>query len=161
MDVLMNEEQVTVCLDAETQTAHINFNGRVAVDAFMKGIQTLYDQAIIYPELKLLVDFSRMVEVSAESRVWFEDDFLPEYGQKMFFRIDRMAVVTPTSGMIGKMISEKFKELCLASSRGLVYREYKTLKGAMGELGVASEIKDSGTFSLSSILPQSLRLKLT
>lgn len=156
MDQLYKTAGVWMLYDGKHNTVRIDWAGSISSSEFKNAMYALLRQTHILRNCSVVLDFSKMKDISPRARVWFQDDFLKNEGQEMLNCVDYMAVVIPDN-TLAQFITDNFKELCLNACSNLKYSEYGNFYKAIRWLKSSLESSSNNSKSILDYIPRMLR----
>lgn len=158
MNTIYRSESSCVKFNEETNTFTLEWIGIIGLEEFQNGINTLMKHTSRSLNCNVIMNYKKMINITAHARVWYEDVFLSSEGCELVYKVNKLAVIKP-SGMMQRAIVDKFKKLYLEIYPDLSYHQFVIPFIADKWMEVIDESKNSKIQLFKSLVPQTLKLK--
>lgn len=105
MTPLAQTNNSTLSKDDLNKTILSSWIGDVSLEEFIEGFDNLNEDYLNLENSRVILDFKNVEDITAEARIWFEDEFLTSNAGQKLFDTEKLAIVYPSKLKAEIMIS--------------------------------------------------------
>lgn len=146
MNELLKTTNTSLNYNQTTKSLILELKGIVSMEELKEEIEALQNIAPRISSYSIIMNCSKLIEITAEARVWYQDEFTKKDGSCFLNNANSFAIVLPSDSM-AKFMIRSFNDLCYQAHPTLNHKEFTNLKKASSWTDPSTKIKSTSSFS--------------